>query len=228
MKTITPTSIKLLVSLILIPVLCSNSFGDIILREGDIDVSRTAQEGADGAFIGGTTTFDLTGIDSQDIELLANFDIVDAGVRISVNGMPLYPDFVDISQFGPDVVFTDTGVTQGTGNIENPFTPNNSGLDRLIVSSTSAGTDFSGAAFVSSTEVIDYTPNFAVQDFSSLLVAGENTIDFFVLNAFDGANLQGDFTVTQIEAATVSVPEPNSAGLMLLASLTFLANRRRR
>ena len=222
MKTISSNLIKFLLSIVAISALASNASGDIVLDSDIISVSQPSG----GGFLAGTAMFDLTGIDPLDVELLASFDIVDAGVEIRINGTSLYPDFIDISQFGPEVVFLDTGVTQGTGNVENPFSPNNSGLDRLIVSAASDGTEFSGAAFVASTSVVDYTPNFAVQDFSSLLVDGDNTIEFFVLNGFEGANLQGDFTVTQI-VTTAPVPEPSSFCLLLFVGASFLSRRRK-
>ena len=209
--------------LILVAAPNNSLFGDIILDSGTISVMQDSGGGG----VGGTSTFNLSGVNISDVELLANFGVVDAGVDIRINGTSLFPQFDDVSQFSSQVVFLDTGVTQGNGNIESPFGPNNNGLPRLTVNATSAGTTFSGGAFVNSSSTIDYTPNFAVQDFSSLLNSGDNTIEFIVLNSFQGANLQGDFTVTQIETTSTSVPEPSVVGFGLLAFAGLFSRRRR-
>ena len=226
MKIIALTSIKFLISLIVVTVFASYSYGDIVLDSGNISVMQASG----GGFLAGTSTFNLNGVDPLDVELLADFNIVDAGVDIRVNGTSLFPLFDDISQFSQDLVFLNTGVTRTSGdmgNVESPFSPNNNGLPRLTVESTSDGTVFSGGALLNSTSTVEYTPNFAVVDFSSLLNSGDNTIEFFVLNSFEGANLQGDFAVTQI-VATTAVPEPSSTGLMLLGASSYLLRRRRR
>ena len=214
----------IILSLFLIIAFSSNTVADIVVDTGPVSV----MEAAGGGFLGGTSIFTLSAADIPDTELLANFNIVDAGVEIRVNGTSLFPLFDDVSQFSPDVVFLDTGVTAGNGNIESPFSPNDNQLPRLTVNATSAGTTFGGGATVAASSVIDYTPNFTVEDFSSLLVAGENTIEFFVLNSFQGANLQGDYTVSLNPPAAATVPEPNSTGLAFLSLLTGLSRRRRR
>ena len=222
MKLIAQNNVRFIFSLILVTAFSSNTIADTVLDTGTVSVAQ----GSGGGFLGGTSTFTLDASDISDVELLANFSIVDAGVEIRVNDTPLYPLFNDVSQFSPDVVFLDTGVTQGTGNIESPFSPNNNQLPRLTVNATSEGTTFGGGAFVADTSTTDYTPNFLVQDFSSLLVAGQNTIEFYVLNDFEGANLQGDFTVS-LNLATATVPEPTATGLAFLALLAGLSRRQR-
>ena len=128
-----------------------HAVGDtIILDEGDIS---TTVQGAPG----GTATFSVTAAEIPDVELLADFLIVDAGVDIVVNGTSLFPQFTDISNFGPVPVFSGTGETQG-GGVNQPFTPNDNGLPRLTVNSTSAGTTFSGATFEDDTQTTTYTP----------------------------------------------------------------------
>ena len=229
----TSTFIKFLLSLVLITAFSEGSYADIVLPSGDFAVERDFEtENANGRFLGATATFNLCGVDPQDIELLANFSIVDAGVEIRVNGTSLFQDFFDVSEFSQDLIFSNTGVQRqvdggGFGNIENPFTANNNsgGLPRLTVSSSSAGTTFSGAPTISATSVIEYTPTFQTQDFTSLLNSGDNTIEIFVLNNFEDANLVGDFAITQV--VTTAVPEPSSAGLLLLASTMVLLRRRR-
>ena len=197
--------------------------GDTItLDEGDI--STTVQGG-----LAGTATFSVTAAEIPDVELLADFLIVDAGVDIVVKGTSLFPQFVDISNFGNETVFSGTGETQG-GGVNFPFTPNNngpngSGLPRLTVNSTSAGTTFSGATFPTDTQITTYTPEFTVQNFSSLLIDGTNTITFFNLNDNGPASLQGDFAVTLHSTA---VPEPGMTGLAIVALVSCLSTRRRR
>ena len=200
-----------------------HAVGDtIILDEGDI--STTTQGG-----LAGTATFSVTAAEIPDVELLADFLIVDSGVDIVVNGTSLFPQFVDISQFGNVPVFSGTGETQG-GGVNQPFTPNNngpngSGLPRLTVNSTSAGTTFSGATTPLDTQTTTYTPEFTVQNFSSLLIDGTNTITFFNLDAGYGASLQGDFAVTLHSTA---IPEPGMTGLAIVALVSCLSTRRRR
>ena len=195
-----------------------HAVGDtIILDEGDI--STTTQGG-----LAGTATFSVTAAEIPDVELLADFLIVDSGVDIVVNGTSLFPQFVDISQFGNVPVFSGTGETQG-GGVNQPFTPNDNGLPRLTVNSTSAGTTFSGATSPGDTQITTYTPEFPVQNFSSLLIDGTNTITFFNLNANGPASLQGDFAVTLHSTA---IPEPGMTGLAIVALVSCLSTRRRR
>ena len=226
---ISPTnSIPLILSLVLITVLSSNALGQLTVDSGTI----SAMEPSGGGFLAGTSTFDLAAADIQDLELLANFDIIDAGIDITVNGVSLYPQFQDYSQFSQDVVFLDTGVPLNErpgeeGNIQSPFSPNNNNLPRLTVESTSDGTEFSGGATTAATSTIPYTPNFVVQDFTSLLVEGQNTIQFFVLNDFQGANLQGDYTVS-LNPVVTSVPEPSATCFAFLAIVTGLLRRDRK
>ena len=195
-----------------------HAVGDtIILDEGDIS---TTVQGAPG----GTATFSVTAAEIPDVELLADFLIVDSGVDIVVNGTSLFPQFVDISQFGNVPVFSGTGETQG-GGVNQPFDPNMNGLPRLTVNSTSAGTTFSGATFPGDTQITTYTPEFTVQNFSSLLIDGTNTITFFNLNDNGPASLQGDFAVTLHSTA---IPEPGMTGLAIVALVSCLSTRRRR
>ena len=205
--------------LVLVHFFSATTYADII-DSGVISV----QEPAGGGFIGGVSTFSLTAAEIPDVELLADFFVVDAGVDIVVNGTSLFPQFNDVSQFGPDSVFLGTGVANG--GIENPFGTNSNGLPRLTVASDSAGTIFSGAVTPTTNSTITYTPNFTVEDFNSLLVAGPNTIEFFVLNGFQGANLQGDFVV-ELNTIAAAVPEPGSAGLLGLLLVGCLSTRRR-
>ena len=199
----------------------------IVLDQGGISVSSNAD--GQGGFSGGSSTFIVTAAAIPDVELLADFFIVDAGARIEVNGTPLYPDFDDISNFGTQPVFTNTGEPNG-GGVNDPFNANNNGpngtmLPRLTVNSTSAGTAFSGATFRGDTQTRPYTPVFTVEDFSSLLVEGSNTIEFFVLNSFETANLQGEYTVS---LNTQAIPEQGMAGIAVLMIISCLAIRRKR
>lgn len=197
----------------------ATTYADII-DSGVISVA----EPAGGGFIGGTSTFSLTAAEIPDVELLADLFIVDAGVDIVVNGTSLFPQFNDISQFGPTSVFLGTGVANG--GVENPFVVNNNGLPRLTVASDSTGTIFSGAVTPTTNSTITYTPNFIVENFNDLLVVGPNNIEFIVLNGFEGARLEGEFTVS-VDTATTAVPEPGSASLLGLLLVGYLSTRRR-
>ena len=135
----------------------------------------------------------------------------------------MFTQFVDLSQFGQPV-FSGTGVANG--GIENPFVVNNNGLPRATVASDSTGTIFSGAVTPTTNSTITYTPNFIVENFNDLLVVGPNNIEFIVLNGFEGARLEGEFTVS-VDTATTAVPEPGSASLLGLLLVGYLSTRRR-
>ena len=203
-----------------LPLNRNGNFANITVAELNSYEISTTVEGAPA----GTSTFSVTAAEIPDVELLADFLIVDAGVDIVVNGTSLFPQFADISNFGPVPVFSGTGETQG-GGVNFPFTPNGSGLPRLTVNSTSAGTTFSGATTPLDTQTTTYTPEFTVQNFSSLLIDGTNTITFFNLDAGYGASLQGDFAVTLHSTA---IPEPGMTGLAIVALVSCLSTRRRR
>ena len=225
-------SLTLPTLLIFVAFFTGNVAGDLVeLDSGDITALEQRPNNGDaiGPFLAGTSTFNVTAAEIPDVELLADFFLVDAGVRIEVNGTSLFPDFVDISNFGPEPVFTNTGEPNG-GGVNFPFSTNNNGpngtmLPRLTVNSTSAGTAFSGATFTTDNFTRPYTPVFTVADFNSLLVEGSNTIDFFVLNTFEQAELQGEFTVS---LNTPAIPEPGMTGVAVLAIVTCLTNRRKR
>lgn len=208
----------LALSTLTLVLIAGNVSGDTILDSGPIAVSEPSGTG----FLAGTATFNVAAADIPDVELLANFTVVDAGVNIVINGTSLFPLYNDISQFGPESVFLNTGESDG-GGINLPFSPNDNGLPRLTVDATSAGTTFSGATFVGDSVITPYTPVFTPEDFSSLLVDGDNTIEFFVLNGFQGASLEGDFTVKQVTA----VPEPATAVVLAGFGLGILVRRRR-
>ena len=210
-----------LLSILLLTFAAGTAVGDMVLDTGTI----FAMEASGGGFLAGTSSFNITAADIPNIVLLSDFDVVDAGIEIVVNGTALFPQFDDISQFGATQVFGGTGV--GGGGVDNPFSPNNNGLPRVRVEASSTGISFTGAETTGTNTLIDYIPQFQPQDFTSLLVDGDNEIQFFVLNSFEGANLTGDFTVTQITPAT-SVPEPGATSVALLALLGSLTFRRRR
>ena len=155
MKQIKPIRVKFIFSLVLIVAFGSSSFGDIV------ELTPFQNEAPSGTFLeaGGPFTFSLNGVDPENVQLVANFFTIDAGVDIQVNGTSLFPQFTDISQFSDQLVFLNTGVTregpietrQGGefGNILSPFTPNSNNTDdmqfsRLTVTSGSAGTVFGG------------------------------------------------------------------------------------
>ena len=177
----------------------------------------------DGFFAGttpnmtiGSTTFNLTAAEISSASLDVDFDVIDDGVEVRVNGTPL---FISLSphQFGPTTDFQIVGYD----DIQNPWNPNQSGLPRLNVLATSSGTDFSGAVTVSATSTVQYIPNFDVANFTELLNEGSNTIEFVNHNGSDSAELIGNFKVA------VAVPEPSSfLGLMMLGNVLVFRRRR--
>ena len=70
--------------------------------------------------------------------------------------------------------------------------------------------------------VVPYVLTTAPANFTSLLVAGTNTIEIINHNGFQGAAIEGSYSVS-----VAAVPEPCAATL-LLASLAGIAMRRRR
>ena len=238
MKQFTPIRIKSFFSLVLIVAFSSSSFGDIV------ELTPFENEAPSGTFLeaGGPFTFSLNGVDPDDVQLVANFYSIDAGVDIRVNGTSLFPQYADISQFSDQLVFLNTGVTrlgptetrQGGdfGNIESPFTANNNNTEdmqfsRLTVTSGSAGTFFGGTVNPDTTDISVYDPNFVSVDFNSLLLSdSENTIQFSALNDDGPIGISGDFVISDVTAT--AVPEPSTTILLLLASVALLSTRRRR
>ena len=237
MKQITPIRIKSFFSLVLIVAFCSSSFGDIV------ETTAFQNEAPSGTFLqAGTFTFNLNGVDPDDVQLVTNFYSIDAGVDIQVNGTSLFPQYTDISQFSDQLVFLNTGVARlgptetreggEFGNIESPFTPNNNNTEdmqfsRLTVTSNSEGSFFGGTVNPDTTDISVYDPNFVSVDFNSLLFAdSENTIQFFALNDDGPIGVEGDFAITDV--TTTAVPEPSTTILLLLASVALLSTRRRR
>ena len=189
---------------------------DIVLDSG----SFANTEASGGGFVVATSMFSLTSADIPDVLFEANFDIIDAGVEVVVNGTSLFTTGDDASNFGPQV-FQPTAVQPD--NIDFSFDPNDNGLPRLTVVSDSSGTVMTGAAFVNSTSTVPYIPLFNVANFTSLLQTGGNTIEIINHNNFQGATLNGDYRVKVVNA----VPEPTSLSLCLIGSF-FLMTRRRR
>ena len=186
---------------------------------------------APGGTAASTETFSLTSADISNIMFEANFDFIDAGIEILVNGESLFNTGPDVSQFNgaSSTVFTQTGAT----NLGVPF-EERGGSDpqpRLTVSSDSTGTIFSGPDLSlpdnNPAPIINYTPGFTINDFTSLLQVGENQIQIVNLNAFDGASLGGDFTLTLV-APAASVPEPTALSLCLIGATCCMLRRRRR
>ena len=218
--------VQVLTYLFLITFFSGTTSADIVLDSGSISVPKTNTTVPQ---LGGTASFSLTADQIPDVELLANLFIVDAGVDVVVNGTSLFTQFNDISQFGPTDVFVGTGFPNG--GVDFPFSANTNGLPRLTIESDSTGTTFSGAVSPDSTSTITFTPNpdtnvFAIQNFNSLLNVGNNTIEFFVLNGFGNAALDGEFVV-ELNTTTAAVPEPGSASLLGLFLVGYLSTRRR-
>ena len=175
--------------------------------------------------------------DPDDVTFEANFDIIDVGIQINVNGNQLFSTGINISQFSAAGVFlSDPDVDINGGQFVNlgfPFDPLANGEPRLTVVSDSSGTSLSGNNQLSSDmgvalgpiTPVDFTTSFNIANFSDLLIPnGANTIEIVSLNDPESrALLQGDFTVEAIPAA---VPEPSSLSLLLLGSM-FWAKRRR-
>lgn len=174
-----------------------------------------------GGFVVATSQITLTNAEIPDITFEANFSPIDAGIEIIVNGNSLFSTGDDLSNFGPQV-FQPTPVQPD--NIDFSFSPNDNDLPRLSVEFDSAGSSFSGAPFVNSTETVEYIPLFGVADFNKLLQPGKNTIEIVNLNSFQGATLGGDYTVKLVAA----VPEPSATSLCLVTGLFWIKRRRRK
>ena len=214
-------TVKTLLPILVLTIAAGNTTGDTILDSGLI--SAVAPSG--GGVLAGTSNFNVANGDIPDIILSADFDLVDAGIDIVVNGTALFPQFDDVSQFGTTPVFGGTGI--GGGGVEDSFDRNVAGLPRIRVEASSDGVIFTGAETTSTNALINYIPQFTTQDFNNLLVDGDNEIQFFVLNSFEGAALEGDFTVTRVTPVT-AVPEPGLAGIAMLVLLIIATYRHRR
>ena len=170
--------------------------------------------------------------DPDDVTFEANFDIIDLGIQINVNGNQLFSTGINISQFSAAGAFLSTPSDGSNGsqfvNLGFPFISLANGQPRLTVVSDSSGTSLSGNNQDGDTGPItpvDFMTSFNIANFSDLLIPnGANTIEIVSLNDPDSrALLQGDFTV---EALPAAVPEPSSLSLLLLGSM-FWAKRRR-
>jgi len=181
---------------------------DIVIDSNNFSSSQPSG----GGFVVATTqSFSLTSADIADVTFEANFELIDAGIEILVNGVSLFDTGPDVSQFGPAVF--------SPNNLGIPFGPRGDGLPRLTVQS-----DFTSDT---STNIIQYTPLFNVTDFASLLQVGNNQIEIVNQNNFQGANLSGDYTVKRVTEAA-AVPEPSSIVLLGLFGLAGAVRRRRK
>ena len=175
-----------------------------------------------GSYVAATSNFTLTAGQLSNIELLAEFDIIDDGLEIIVNGTSMFVS-MDTSQYG-NQDFVVTAVQPN--DVANPWSANSNGLARLIVLANGSGTSFSGSVDTTTATIVDYVPNSTVQDFNNLLVVGANQIEFVNHNASQGASLQGNFSVCEV--LPVAVPEPGSLGLIGIGMLFFAGRRRRK
>jgi len=204
---------------------------DTILETDNFSFSQTTPDPAPGGVAASTAPFSLTSADISNIMFEANFDFIDAGIEILVNGVSLFNTGPDVSQFNgaSSTVFTQTGAT----NLGVPFGERSDLQPRLTVSSDSTGTIFSGPDLSlpddpnNPAPIINFTPGFTINDFTSLLQVGENQIQIVNLNNFQSANLGGDFTLTLV-APAASVPEPTALSLCLIGATCCLLRRRRR
>jgi len=191
----------------------SQAKGELIVDTGSFNFSDSNT----GSHLVATSTFDLTASQIPHAQFMMDLLRIDDGICVTINGTPLFESF-ETSQFGPrDFVETD----DQPNDIFDPWSPNSNGLPRLSVFSDSSGTMMSGTVDTSTNTIVDYDPVFAVADFSSLLVAGTNTIQFINHNATEGAGMDGSYSVI------LAVPEPCAATLGLVY-LAGIASRRRR
>ena len=189
---------------------------DIVIDSNNFSSSQPSG----GGFVVATTqSFSLTSADIADVTFEANFELIDAGIEILVNGMSLFDTGPDVSQYGPAVF--------SPNNLGIPFGPRGDDLPRLTVQSDFTGTTFLAPASDTSTNIIQYTPLFNVTDFASLLQVGNNQIEIVNQNNFQGANLSGDYTVKRVTEAA-AVPEPSSIVLLGLFGLAGAVRRRRK
>lgn len=184
---------------------------------------------ADGGVVIPTIMFNLTDADIPNVTFEVDFDLIDAGIEIFVNDNSLFTTGPDVSEFNGanSEVFTGTGAT----NLGAPFGPRTDTAPRLIVNSDSTGTFFSGPNLAPTdtlpdpAPIINYTPGFAVNNFTSFLQAGTNEIEIVSLNNFQSAALAGSYSVG---LQTAAVPEPSSLSLCLAGAMCCMARRRRR
>ena len=179
-------------------------------------------------------TIDFDVADVNDVTFEANFFVIDAGIRITVNGMELFETPADVTQFGQPGIFSSNPANDSTGaafdNLGFAFNPLADGSPRLTVNSDSTGTSFSGNNQVGQgpgpITPVAFTPSFLVANFSDLLTANDtNTIVIENINDNGRALLVGDFTV--VAPATTAVPEPSAVSLCLLGGLLWIKRRRR-
>ena len=208
-------SLSLIVFLVLALGFHFNCEADIVIDDGTFSSSTTST----GEFVSGTSNFTLTATQIPNVEFYADFLVIDDGVEIIVNGTSLFAS-LETSQFGAQ----DFAVTAVQPNdIADPWNPNSNSLPRLVVESDSSGTMFSGAVDTNTSSMVTYQPNFTVANFTSLLVAGDNTIEFINHNGSQGGRMRGSYEVS----VACSVPEPTGFGIAF-GLLGMAVGRRRR
>ncbi len=195
-------------------VLTGSATADVRLDEGDFDEQMFGA----GRNVVATSTFRLSGPDIPRVGFLFNFDLIDEGLEIIINGQEFF-SAPDIHQ-GGDREFEE--IAGMYNDIQNPWNENSNSLPRLIVEAGADGTDFTGAVTVGANTLETYVPLFDVADLQSVLREGDNTIDFINLNGDAFGRLVGDYQVF-----LVAIPEPHSAGL-LLGVLAACGLRRKR
>ena len=110
--------------------------------------------------------------------LLANFDVIDDGAAIKVDGMDLFVA-KEHSQCGPnDFLMT---VDQSFDN-ENPWLANNNDIARLSRLFDSTSFDVGGRVPQAAASTVNYIPTFAVANFTDHLIVGHNTIEIVNYN----------------------------------------------
>lgn len=188
---------------------------DIVIDSGAFGMRNAAT----GSFVAASSTFDLTEDDIPHIELEIDFAFIDDGAAVNVNGFVLFAA-PELSQFGPMEFVSIVGVQPN--DIENPWNANSNGLPRLSVFSDAAGTLFSGSVTESAASTVNYQPIFTVANLQSLLQSGSNTIEIINLNGFQGAAIQGEYSVV----SQLKVPEPGIT-FLLAGVVTVIASHRR-
>jgi len=124
----------------------------------DTNTFSSSQPSGGGFVVATTQNFSLTSAEIADTTFEANFDFIDAGIEILVNGISLFATGDDVSQFngGNQTVFTQTGAV----NLGIPFGPTGDGTPRLTVQSDSTGTQFLGPDLAANGagNIINYQP----------------------------------------------------------------------
>ena len=153
---------------------CQFASADIVL---DI-LSFSGTDSDAGNCVDSTSTFTLADDQIPNAQLLANFNVIDDGAAIKVNGMDLFVA-KEHSQCGPKGFLMT--VDQTVEN-ENLWLANSNDIARLSTLFDSTSFNVGGRVTQATASTVNYIPTFAVADFTDRLVVGHKTIDIVNYN----------------------------------------------